>query len=69
MDHRTNLESHYLDTPKEKLFTEYRKAIPELVITEAEKQKIIISQQDEKISKLEAKDLEIEKLKTRLDCI
>jgi len=69
MDHRTNLEAHYLDTPKEKLFTEYRKAIPELVITESEKQKLIISQQNQKITKLEAKDLEIEKLKTRLDCI
>jgi len=69
MDHRTNLEAHYLDTPKEKLFLEYRKAIPELVITESEKQKLIISQQNQKISKLEAKDLEIEKLKTRLDCI
>jgi len=69
MDHRTNLEVHYLDTPKEKLYLEYRKSIPELVITESEKQKIIISQQNQKISKLEAKDLEIEKLKTRLDCI
>ena len=48
---------------------EYRKAITGFVISESEKQKIIISQQNQKISKLEAKDLEIEKLKTRLDCI
>jgi len=63
------LDNSYFKPVIEQLFDEYQKAIPELIISEAERQKIIIENQKQKISKLEAKDLEIEKLKTRLDCI
>ncbi len=63
------LDNSYFKPAIEQLFDEYQKAIPELIISEAERQKIIIENQKQKISKLEAKDLEIEKLKTRLDCI
>jgi site-specific recombinase XerD len=38
MDHKTYLESHYLDTTnKEKFFEEYRKAIPDLIIDDSER--------------------------------
>ena len=63
------LDNAYFKPALEQLFDEYQKAIPELIISEVERQRIIISQQKQKISKLEAKDFEIEKLKTRLDCI
>jgi integrase/recombinase XerD len=37
MDHRTNLEKHYLVTPRDSLFEEYKKAIPELMIDQKER--------------------------------
>ncbi len=63
------LDNTYFTPSIDDLFNEFKKAIPELIISEAERQKIIISKQKQKISKLESRDLEIEKLKTRLDCI
>jgi len=63
------LDNSYFKPVIEQLFDEYQKSIPELIISESERQKIIIENQKRKISKLESKDLEIEKLKTRLDCI
>jgi len=69
LDHKVGLESHYFKPTKEEMFEEYQKGIPGLVISESIRLREENRSKDEKISKLEAKDLEIEKLKTRLDCI
>jgi integrase/recombinase XerD len=63
MDHRTNLESHYLDTPVDKLFEEYKKAIPELIIDDSERLKARNRTLEIEKSDLEKKNLEIENLK------
>lgn len=70
MDHRTNLESHYLDTPKDKLFIEYKKAIPELIISDEERQKVELKRKSERISELEIQKDDIKELQAavkRLD--
>jgi len=66
MDHRTYLESHYLDTTnKEKFFEEYKKAIPDLIIDDSERLRIQNQKlQGEKIE-LEKKNQEIEILKRK----
>lgn len=63
MDHRTNLEKHYLDTPMEKLFEEYKKAIPELTISPEERQKLVLAEKERKISEFEAQQTQINGLK------
>jgi len=63
MDHRTNLESHYLHTPVDKLFEEYKKAIPELIIDDSERLKMRNQILEIEKSDLEKKNLEIEQLK------
>jgi len=69
LDHKVGLESHYFKPTKEEMFEEYQKGIPDLVISESIRLKEENRSKDEKIKKFEAKDIEIEKLKTRLDCI
>lgn len=69
MDHRTNLEPHYLDTPKEKLFEEYKKAIPSLVIDDKERQKLELDKKQAQITELEAKNQEIEGLKAQMSTV
>jgi len=63
------LDNYYLPAKKAELFEEFQKAIPELTISDTEKQKIEIDQQKKKITKLEAKDQEIEQLKARFESI
>jgi len=69
LDHKVGLESHYFKPTKDEMFEEYQKGIPDLVISESIRLREENRSKDEKIEKLEARDLEIEKLKTRLDCI
>ena len=65
MDHATYLESIYLDTTDTmKLFGEYKKAIPELIIDESERLELQNKIKDETIKKMESeKDSEIARLK------
>jgi len=67
MDHKTNLEPVYLHTPKEKLFSEYEKAIPELMIDEEFRLREEAKKKDKLIEKFEfeAKN-EIESVKKQL---
>jgi len=71
MGHSTTipLDNHYLPALKQDLFDEFLNAVPELTISDTERQKIEIAQQKKKITKLEAKDQEIEKLKARFDSV
>ena len=57
------LDNSYLKPSVDRLFEEYVKAVPELTVSESERQKPIIELQKRKISELESKDREIENLK------
>jgi len=67
MDHKTNLEPVYLHTPKAKLFLEYEKAIPELMVSQEHRLREENKKKDETIEKFgyEAKN-EIESMKREL---
>lgn len=65
MDHRTNLELYYLDTPVNSLFSEYQKAIPQLIIDETERLKSKNRQLIEENSELEKKNERIDELEKR----
>jgi len=67
LDHKTNLEPVYLHTPKEKLFLEYEKAIPELMVGQEHRLREENKKKDETIEKFgyEAKN-EIESMKKQL---
>jgi len=71
MGHSTTipLDNHYLPVLEKNLFEEFLNAVPELTISDTEKQKIEIAQQKNKITKLEAKEREIEQLKARFDSV
>lgn len=75
MDHKTYLEHIYLDTSdKNKYFEEYKKAIPDLVLSEGERQRIEIVKQskivEETMRKMELeKDARISKLESKLEQI
>lgn len=74
MDHKTYLEHIYLDTSdKNKFFEEYKKAIPDLILSEGERQKIEIVKQNkiaEDLKKVELeKDIRISKLESKLEQI
>ena len=70
MDHKTYLESVYLDTSdKSKYFQEYKKAIPDLILSNSDKiMQELESQKDERITMLKNKLTSIEKLLKGLDC-
>ncbi len=64
MDHKTYLETHYLDTTnKEKFFEEYKKAIPDLKIDDSERLRVKNQRLEAEKTELEIKNQEIEKLK------
>ena len=67
MDHKTNLEPVYLHTPKERLFSEYEKAIPELMVDQESRLREESKKKDVTIEKFgyEAKN-EIESMKREL---
>ena len=71
MGHSTTipLDNYYLPAQKQTLFEEFLNAVPELTISDTERQKIEIEQQKKKITKLEAKEQEIENLKARFDSV
>jgi len=69
MDHKNNLESHYLKPTREELFDEYKKAIPELVFDESEKLKISNELKDKKIQELESDKKRISELELKMENI
>lgn len=60
------LDETYLDVSIEKLFEEFKKAIPELTIDNSERLKIKNEQQSKKIDELEEKTARIEDLERRM---
>ncbi len=66
---KIQLDESYMRATQKQLFEKFSLAIPDLVISQEEKQKTIIENQREKIDKLEAKDREIEELKARFDIV
>jgi integrase/recombinase XerD len=65
-DHRTNLEAHYLDTPREKLFEEYKKAIQQLTIDEKERLRIENQKKDQELKQAQDKDKLLSEMQDRL---
>ena len=63
MGHKNGLDGVYLTPTKEQCFNEFKKAILNLTISDEERQKVEIIKQQEEISELRAKEIEIENLK------
>ena len=57
------LDNNYAPFSNEKLFTEYKKAIPELTISNDERQKIQLENKNKEITKLESDKSELMKIK------
>lgn len=71
MDHKTYLESVYLDTSdKIKFFEEYKKAIPDLIISDSECLRLENEEKTRTIQKMESeKDERISKLEKKLETV
>jgi len=69
-DHKVRLEPHYLKPTKEQLFEEYKKAIPELILDEAEKLKMENEDKQKHIDKLESeKDIQLKDMQAQIDSV
>ena len=62
MAHKRGLDGTYLQPTREECFAEFVKAIPELTVDPTQRQKLLISQQDNKIAELSKKNKKIEEL-------
>jgi len=60
MAHKRGLDGTYLQPTKEQCFAEFTKAIPELTISPAERQRAVIETKNKKIVELESKNEEIQ---------
>ena len=60
------LDNHYAPFSKEKLFEEFRKAIPSLIISDVERKQALIESQKKKITELQKRDQEITELKEKV---
>ena len=70
MDHSNYLEKHYFKPTREQLFTEFQKAIPELVFDKAEKLKIENENKQKHIEKLESeKDIHLKDMQAQIDSV
>ena len=70
MDHSNYLEKYYFKPTREQLFTEFQKAIPELVFDKAEKLKIENENKQKKIEELESeKDKRISELESQMNSV
>ena len=63
------LDNTYLNALKDKIFLEFKKAISELTIDEAERNKIKLEQQNKKISELEEKNARLNELEKRISML
>jgi len=69
MDHKDSLEFHYYKPTTEKLFEDYKKAIPELIFDETEKLKVENENKQKKIDELQSSKVKIAELESRMDSI
>jgi len=70
MDHSNYLEKHYFKPTREQLFTEFQKAIPELVFDKAEKLKIENENKQKHIERLETeKDIQLKDMQEQIDSV
>src|SRR5207249_4354942 len=68
MDHTAYLEPIYHDTTDvNKFFEEYKKAIPELIIDDSERDKIKIRKLEGEKSELEKSKIEVDEMRKRLE--
>ena len=63
------LDNHYGAFSEEALFEEYKNAIPELTISNEERQQLEIEQQEKKLSEFEQRNYEIQELKNQINAI
>ncbi len=63
MAHKKGLDGTYLQPTKEECFVEFVKAIPELTVSNEERQKLRIKKQEEEISEYHIQQNQIDKLK------
>ncbi len=69
MDHKDGLESNYYKPTTEKLFEDYKIAIPELIFDESEKLKVVVENKQKKIDELQSSKARITDLESRMDTI
>jgi len=69
MGHKNGLDNIYFKPTTEEVFTEFRKAIPELSIDDSIRYEEELKNKDDQIKELEVKDQEIEKLKAQVGSI
>jgi len=62
MDHSVKQEPSYNKPTKQELFEEYKKAIPELTISDVERKQTLIESQEKEITELSKKDKQIQEL-------
>ena len=67
MGHKNGLDGVYYNPTIKKRFTEFSKAIPDLIIADSERQKIKIEKLEQKKTELEHKEKEIENLKENME--
>jgi len=66
-DHKIRMEPSYMFPSKEKLFEEYKKAVPELIIDEKEKLKQELKQKKKEAESSKGMKKEITDMKKRFD--
>lgn len=66
MAHKKGLDGTYLQPTREECFKEFVKAIPELTVNQAEKQKIQLDKKQQEIDELQSKIIENEELVNRV---
>jgi len=69
MGHKNGLDGVYYNPTIQKRFIEFSKAIPDLIISDSERQKIKIEKLEQKKTELEQKEKEIENLKENMEKI
>jgi integrase/recombinase XerD len=69
MDHKYRLESHYLKPTIEELFTEYKKAIPELIIDDSQRKQIQLDNALKEKSHLEREKWKVTKLEQEMKSV
>ena len=69
MGHKINLDSVYFTPTREELFDEFKKAIPNLTISNEQRTKAELAIANKKNDELEQKDLDLEKIKHELTLV
>ena len=68
MDHKLRMEASYFFPTKEVLLNEYKKAVPELMISKESRLKLENENKQKQIEDLESdKDIEIKKMKVQIE--